>query len=83
MCALARPTAATLVIGLSQRLAEDYPQVPLPEVSKVVKREAAAKLTISDRTTVEELESAFTEIEQRARRTLSRRSAGRGPRRSS
>jgi hypothetical protein len=69
MCA--RPTAAALVIDLSRRLAEEYPQVPLTEVSKVVKRAAAAELTVSDTTSVDELESAFSEIEQRARRTLS------------
>lgn len=70
MCALTRPTAAALIIKLSERLAEEYPQVPLPEVSRVVKRTAASKLTVSDRTTAEELDLAFAEIERRARRTL-------------
>jgi hypothetical protein len=73
MCALARPTAAPLVIDLSRRLAEDYPDVPLSEVSRVVKRAAAASLPVADSTSSTELESAFAVIERRARNSLRRR----------
>jgi hypothetical protein len=73
MCALARPTAAPQVIELSRQLAEDYPDVPLPEVSRVVKRAAAASLPIADSTSADELQSAFVVIERRARNSLRRR----------
>jgi len=75
MCALARPTAATLVIDLSRRLAEDYPDVPLTEVSRVVKRAASASLAVADSTSPDDLDAAFVVIERRARNTLRRRNS--------
>jgi hypothetical protein len=77
MSQLARPTAATLVIDLSRRLAEDYPDVPLAEVSRVVKRAAAASLLVADSTSADELASAFAVIERRARNSLRRRNTQR------
>ena len=73
MSQLARPTAATLVIDLSRRLAEEYSDVPLAEVSRVVKRAAAASLLVADSTSTDELASAFAIIERRARNSLRRR----------
>jgi hypothetical protein len=67
---LARPTTASLVIELTRRLAEDYDDVPLPEVSRVVKRAAADTLTIDDQTPPEQVEQALVEIERRARDAL-------------
>lgn len=37
MSGLHRPTPDAQVIELTKRLAEDYPSIPLPEVSRVVK----------------------------------------------
>lgn len=73
MCALARPSAKTLVIDLTQRLAEEYAAVPLTEVSRVVKRAAAAELKVIDSTPADELSSALAAIEQRSRLALRRR----------
>jgi hypothetical protein len=70
MCALARPTPVSLVIELTRRLAEDYDDVPLTHVSKIVKRAAAQTLTIDDRTPPEQVEQALVEIERRARDEL-------------
>jgi hypothetical protein len=75
MCALARPAPTTLVIDLSQRLAEDYPDVPLTEVSRVVKRAAAASLPVADTTRPGDLASAFVTIERRSRNSLRRRNS--------
>lgn len=70
---LARPAPTTMVIDLSRRLAEDYPDVPLTEVSRVVKRAAAASLPVADTSRTDDLESAFVVIERRARNALRRR----------
>ena len=73
MCALARPAPTALVIDLSRRLAEVYPYVPLAEVSRVVKRAAAASLKVADSTSSSDLMSAFATIERRSRNSLRRR----------
>lgn len=73
MCALARPTPVSLVIDLTRRLAEDYDDVPLTRVSKIVKRAAAETLTIDDQTPPEQVEQALIEIERRARDALAER----------
>jgi hypothetical protein len=70
MCAMARPTPVSLVIGLTQRLAEDYSDIPLTEVSRVVKRAAADTLTIDDQTPADQVEQALVEIERNARHRL-------------
>jgi hypothetical protein len=75
MCALARSAPTSLVIDLSRRLAEDYPDVPLAEVSRVVKRAAAASLAVADSTSSNDLASAFVTIERRSRSSLRRRSS--------
>lgn len=74
MCALARPTPVTLVIGLTRQLAEDYPDVPLTEVSKVVKKAAADTLTITDDTPADQVEQALVDIERLARDQLAEKS---------
>jgi len=75
MCALARPTPVTLIIELTRRLAEDYDDVPLTEVSRVVKRAAAVTMTIDDQTSTDQVEQALVEIERRARDALATRAA--------
>jgi hypothetical protein len=64
MSGLHRATPAEQVLELTRRLAEDYPSVALPEVSRVVQA-AADRLE-----TAREQEGAIAELEALARRDL-------------
>jgi len=44
MSVLRRPTPANQILELARRLAEEYPSIPLPEVSRVVRDAAAASI---------------------------------------
>jgi len=69
MSGLHRATSTEQVLELARRLAEDYPSIPLPEVSRVVQRAADTTLARrEDRDTISGV--AIHDIEVLARQEL-------------